>query len=233
MTHDGPQTLTVHADTITVVMADDHEIFRDGFRLTLSRTPHIKMIAEAANGEELVELVRLHQPDVVITDIKMPRMDGVAATRKISAGWPTIGIIGLSMFDEEELIIEMLEAGALGYLLKNADKSEVIEAIQTVYMGKSYYCQTATNRLAHAIARSRVNPQVRLQSAAFSDKELEVIRLICEEKTNKDIGDILFVSTRTVEGYRLRIMEKMHVKNTVGMVVFAIQNKLYEPPQAT
>ncbi|TAD81631.1 MAG: DNA-binding response regulator [Bacteroidetes bacterium] len=226
----APPSVAVHAETITVVMADDHEIFRDGFRLTLSRTPHIKMIAEAANGEELVELVRLYQPHVVITDIKMPRMDGVAATRKISAEWPTIGIIGLSMFDEEELILEMLEAGALGYLLKNADKSEVIDAIDTVYMGRSYYCHTASNRLAHAIARSKINPHSKVHLTDFNERDLEVIRMICEEKTNKDIADTLFVSVRTVEGYRLRIMEKMHVKNTVGMVVFAIRNKLYTPP---
>ena len=104
-----------NSNEIRVVMADDHEIFRDGFKLTISRTNNIKLLAAACDGQELIEFVKKHQPDVVITDIKMPKMDGIEAARKISAAWPEIGIIGLSMFDEEDLIIEMLEAGAKGY----------------------------------------------------------------------------------------------------------------------
>ena len=115
---------------IRVVMADDHEIFRDGFRLMLSRDADIHLVGEAANGRQLLELVADLRPHVVITDIKMPIMDGIEATRTIRASFPDVGIIGLSMFDEEDLILEVLEAGALGYLVKNADKEEVIEAIR-------------------------------------------------------------------------------------------------------
>lgn len=214
---------------IRVVMADDHELFRDGFKLTLSRTSDIKLVAEASDGKELLEMVQLHQPDVVITDIKMPRMDGIEAARKISAQWPHIGIIGLSMFDEEELIIEMLEAGAKGYLVKNADKADLIEAIKTVYQQEPYYCKQTSNRLAQMIAKSRHNPYGRKKIASFTEKELEIIHLICEEFTNKEIADKLYLSIRTVEGHRLKILEKMDVKNSIGLVVYAIQHDIFEP----
>lgn len=214
---------------IKVVMADDHEIFRDGFRLILSKQPDIELLAEAKNGLELVEMVRKHQPSIVITDIKMPKMDGIEAARKISAEWPNIGIIGLSMFDEEDLIVEMLEAGAKGYLVKNADKEEVVEAIRTVYDQQPYYCRQTNTRLAQMIAKSRYNPFLAKKKAEFTDKEKEIIQLICQENTNKEIGEKLFLSIRTVEGYRLKILEKMEVKNSVGLVVYAIQHELFKP----
>lgn len=217
------------ADMIRVVMADDHELFRDGFKLTLSRSNEITLVAEACDGRELLEMVQLHQPDVVITDIKMPRMDGIEAAKKISAQWPGIGIIGLSMFDEEDLIIEMLEAGARGYLVKNADKAEVIEAIKAVYENEPYYCRQTSNRLAQMIAKSKHSPFKRKGAVTFTDKELEIIQLICEENTNKEIADRLFISIRTVEGHRLRILEKMEVKNSIGMVIYAMQHELFSP----
>ena len=210
-------------------MADDHEIFRDGFKLTISRTENIKLIASGCDGYELIELVKQHEPDVVITDIKMPRMDGIEAARKISASWPGIGIIGLSMFDEEDLIIEMLEAGAKGYLVKNADKTEVIEAIETVYRDEPFYCKQTSNQLAKMIAKSKHNPYSRKKIVEFTDKELEVIRLICQEYTTKEISEKMFLSSRSVDGYRVKILEKMDVKNSVGLVVYAIQHSLFIP----
>ena len=214
---------------IRVIMADDHEIFRDGFKLTLSRTADIQLIAEAANGRELVELVQLHQPNVVITDINMPLMDGIEATRRISQQWPDIGIIGLSMYDEEDQIVDMLEAGARGYLLKNADKTEVIEAIKSVYNEEPYYCKSTTNKMAGMIAKSKFNPYTKKRKIEFSEKELELIQLVCQEFTNKEIADKMYLSVRTVEGHRLKILEKMQVKNTVGLVVYAIQHNLFDP----
>ena len=214
---------------ITLVMADDHEIFRDGFKLTLSRVPGVQLVAEARDGQELVEMVALHQPQVVITDIKMPIMDGIQATRKIASQWPGIGIIGLSMFDDEELVIDMLEAGARGYLIKNANKVELIEAINTVYNHGTYYCQHTSNTLAQMIGNSKFNPFAKKAKPDFSDKEVEIILLICAENTNKEIGEKLFLSTRTVEGYRQKIFEKLEVKSSVGLVVYAMQNKIFYP----
>jgi DNA-binding NarL/FixJ family response regulator len=215
--------------SIRVVMADDHEIFRDGFKLMLSRNKDIELIAEAENGRDLVELVGTHSPDVVVTDIKMPIMDGIEATRVIKSKHPQIGIIGLSMFDEDDLIIEMLDAGALGYLLKNADKDEVAAAIQAVFRGDHYYCRSTHAKMMQLIAKSRYNPYLKKEKITFTDKEIEVIQLICQEYTNKEIADKINVSVRTIEGYRLRIQERMQVKNTVGLVVYAIKHGIFDP----
>lgn len=214
---------------IKVIIADDHEIFRDGLRLMISKNNNIKLLGEAANGAELVALVKEQQPHVVVTDIKMPMKDGIEATREIKNELPETGIIGFSMFDEDDLIIEMLEAGATGYLLKNADKEEVLEAIETVYHEESFYCKNTSKKLALMIAKSKFHPHIKKKKPEFNEKEIEVIQHICQELTNKEIAEKLFMSVRTVEGYRLRIQEKMNVKNTVGLVIYAIQHNLFVP----
>lgn len=209
---------------IKLIIADDHEIFRDGFKLMLSKFPEIILVGEAGNGRELMELAEQLNPDVILTDIKMPVMDGIEATKKIAELYPDKGIIGLSMYDDDELIIEMLEAGAKGYLIKNAGKDQIIEAIKTVYNDEPYYCKTTSHKLTQMIAKSRFNPYKKTAKAEFSEREKEIIDYICHELTNKEIGDKLFISVRTVEGHRLKILEKMNVKNTVGLVVYAIKN---------
>jgi DNA-binding NarL/FixJ family response regulator len=211
---------------IRVIICDDHEIFRDGLALMLSRQKDIVLCAEAGNGRELIELTTQHQPDVIITDIKMPLMDGIQATKHISKQFPNVRIIALSMFDEETLIVDMLEAGARGYLLKNADKQEILDAIETVYEEKNYYCHHTSARLANMIVKSNFNPFKKKDPVTFNERELDVIRLICQQYTAKEIGDRLFLSPRTVEGYRTRILEKMNAKNTVGVVVFALKHDL-------
>lgn len=211
---------------IRILIADDHEIFRDGFKLMLSKRSEIQLLGEAENGRELVRLVKAHQPDVVITDIKMPLLDGIEASRLISSEFSDIGIIGLSMFDEDDLIVDMLEAGAKGFLLKNSGKDQIIEAIHTVYDGNPYYCKSTSNKLTKMIAKSRFNPYVKKKKVEFSERENEIIRMIVQEMTNKEIAERLFLSVRTVEGYRLAIMEKMEVKNTVGIVIYAIKQGL-------
>ena len=217
--------------TIKLIIADDHEIFRDGLKLMLARQDEIELIGEADNGKDLLELVEKQHPDVVLTDIKMPIMDGIEATRILSEKYPDLGIIGLSMFNEDNLIIDMLEAGAKGYLLKNADKKEVLEAIKTVYQQDNYYCRQTSSKLAQMIAKSKFNPFAQKNRTEFSDREKEIIALICQEFTNKEIGEKLFLSSRTVEGYRMKILEKMNVKNTVGIVVYAMKHGLYISPQ--
>lgn len=214
------------APTINIVMADDHEIFRDGFRLLFSRQTDIVLLAEAENGKELIELVRTHQPDIVITDIKMPILDGIETTKQIAAEFPGTGIIGLSMYDEDDLIVDMLEAGARGFLLKNAGKEQIKEAIKTVYEGDPYYCKTTSNRLTQMIAKSKFNPYKSNPAIEFTEREKEIIVLISKELSNKEIAETLFLSARTVEGHRQNIMDKMDVKNTVGLVIYAIKKGL-------
>jgi DNA-binding NarL/FixJ family response regulator len=216
------------ATPVRIILADDHEIFRDGFKVMIKKQPTVQIIAEASNGEELIALTHQLNPDVVVTDIKMPKLDGIEATKRLTKDFPHIGIIALSMFDEENLIVDMLEAGAKGYLLKNAHKDEIIEAIHTVNMGHTYYCDDTSSKLAQMIARSSFKPSLKSTKLEFSEKEFAVIRFICQEMSNKEIAYHLNLSIRTIEGYRDRILEKIGAKNAAGIVVYAIKNNIYK-----
>jgi len=215
-------------DQISIVIADDHEIFRDGFRIMVKKHPEIKISGEAENGKELIELVEELKPDVILTDIKMPKMDGIDATKQLVKKDPEIKIIALSMFDEDNLIIDILEAGARGYLLKNANKEEIVEAIKMVNNGQTYYCKHTSGKLVQMIAKSKFNPYKKTPKPNFSDREIEIITLICDQFSNKEIATRLNLSVRTIEGYREKIQEKTNAKNSAGIVIFAIKNKLYE-----
>jgi len=213
---------------IRIVLADDHEIFRDGFNVMLKKQNHIKLVGEASNGMELVEITGRLMPDVILTDIKMPKLDGIEATKLITAKFPGVNIIALSMFDDDNLIIDMLEAGAKGYLLKSAHKNEIIEAVKTVYRHETYYCKSTSNKLVQMIAQSRFNPYKQTKKQEFTQKEIEVIRLICQEASNKEIASKLFLSVRTIEGYREKIQERIKAKNTAGIVIYAIKTGIYK-----
>ena len=214
---------------IRIILADDHEIFRDGFKSMLRKQPSIEMIGEAANGDELVRLTRQLLPDVVVTDIKMPKMDGLEATKILSKEFPLMGIIALSMIDEESQIVDMMEAGAKGYLLKNAHKNEIVNAISAVYEGEVYYCDETSAKLSRMIAANERIPFIRKkEKIEFSDREIDVILLICDQLTNKEIASRLNLSIRTIEGYRDRIQEKIGARNSAGIVVYAIKNNIYQ-----
>ena len=211
---------------IRLAIADDHEIFRDGLALMLSKQDTVVLTGQAGDGEELIKVVAETQPDVVLTDVKMPRLGGIAASRILLQRFPNLKIIALSMFDEEDLIVEMLETGARGYLLKNADKKEILEAILTVYEGSIFYCKHTSARLASMIVKSKFDAHKKPQEPLFNDREKEIIRLICRQHTAQEIGGLLYLSKRTVEGYRTRLLEKMEVKNTAGVVIFALKHHL-------
>lgn len=212
---------------IRIVLADDHEIFRDGFNGILKKQDDIKLVGEASNGEELIAVAQRCQPDVILTDIRMPVMDGISATRILSEKLPQANVIALSMFNDDNLVLDMMEAGAKGYLLKNAHKTEILEAIKAVYNQEIYYCRHTSDKLIKMMAQSRAFPGRKSLRLEFSEKELTVIKLICEQHSNKEIAEMMHSSIRTVEGYRLKIQEKMKVRNSAGIVVFAIKHKLY------
>lgn len=220
--------MTKKPTAINILIADDHELFRDGFRVMIKKFPEINIAGEAENGEQLLELVEQLKPDVILTDIKMPKVDGIAATRLLTSRQQSANIIALSMFDEENLIIDMLEAGAKGYLLKNAHKDEIIQAIKTVHSGKTYYCNHTSTRLMEMIAKSRFFPARLKEKPSFTPRETAIIQLICEQLSNKEIAERLQLSIRTIEGHREKIQEKMDVRNTAGIVVYAIKEGIYE-----
>lgn len=212
---------------ITVLIADDHEVFRDGLKLMLRKEKDFSLVGEAANGEMLVEMAMKLQPQVILTDIKMPLMDGIAATQMIVSRRIKSNVLALSMYDDNELILEMLECGAKGYLQKNAGKEQICEAIRTVATGSNYYCNSTGTKLTQLLIKSeKFNPHRNNGKIEFTERELEAIRLICQNFSSKEIADKMFLSDRTVEGIKGKILEKTGASNTVGIVIYAAKNKL-------
>ncbi|RYY98457.1 MAG: response regulator transcription factor [Chitinophagaceae bacterium] len=218
----------INSTPIRLLIADDHEIFRDGVRAMLKKQKHLELSGEAANGEQLLARAEELQPDVVITDIRMPGTDGIAATRRLQELMPGVAVIALSMYDEEHLIVEMLEAGARGYLLKNAPKEEIVQAIETVFNGDVYFCRATSPRLAELIAKSSYNPFRKRSASELNEREKEIVRLICQQLSSREIAEKLHISHRTVEAYRDRLLDKIGARNVAGLVVFAIRNGIYK-----
>lgn len=214
--------------SVRVAIADDHEPFRIGLMTMIGRSPGIQFVADATNGKELLSQLRETKPDVVFADIAMPVMDGIELTRQLAIHAPGINVIALSMFNDDHLIVDVLNAGAKGYLIKNASKQEMLDAIQAVYYNQTYYCRSTSIKLARLIANKIYDPNHKVEKEIFSPREIEIIQLICQEMTNKEIGDKLCLSSRTVEGYRQKIADKTNSKTTAGIVIYAIRNGIYK-----
>jgi DNA-binding NarL/FixJ family response regulator len=183
------------------------------------------VIGEAANGQELVRRSIELTPDIVLTDIAMPVMDGAVAIKEITRRKLGCRVIVLSAHGREEPILKMLEAGALGYVLKTAEAEEISEAIRTVYNNKPYFCREITEKLTEIVSR---NYQMPTQAEiCFTDREKEIIRLICRECTSKEIAATLHLSKRTVEGHRTRIMDKVGAKSIAGIITYALEKGIY------
>jgi DNA-binding NarL/FixJ family response regulator len=216
------------ADSIRIVIADDHPIFRDGFRLLLKDQQEVQLVGEAANGKDLIRIVSREKPDVVVTDIKMPEVEGIAACRHIKKEFPSIQVIALSMFNEDHLIIEMLEAGASGYILKNTNQEELLTAVKAVHEGNTFYSDATSKKLQRLIGKSKFDPYKNAKYKRLSEREIDVLRLICEQLSTKEIAGILNLSIRTVESHREHIQEKTGSRNLVGMAIYAIKHGIYE-----
>jgi len=214
---------------IRILIADDHPIFRDGFKLHLKKLKqhNILFVAEAGDGKELTHLTTQYNPDIVITDIQMPIMNGIEATRLIKNSHPHIQIIALSMFNEEDLVVDMLEAGASGYLLKNTSCSELHKAIQIIMQGGVYFTPETAVHLNRTIKRSiqRKNNEKKIH---LSGRELEIIQMICKGKINKEMAADLRLSIRTIEGYRENIYEKTDTRSAVEVAIYAIKQNLID-----
>ena len=214
-------------EKIKVIIADDHEIYRDGLLNFLNRVSGIKVLAAAENGLELVSMVRQYTPDIVLTDLRMPGLDGISVIRLIAGLGQPIRQIAISTYDDRQLIGEALEAGAMGYLVKNADKKEIIKAIRMVYQGHFYHCITTSSRIIQTITDSRYNSLISAQNRLFEPREKDIIQMICRENSSKEIAKKMNLSERNVDGILRRIMEKMNVHSLEGLICYAIQNKLF------
>ncbi|MBL7710757.1 MAG: response regulator transcription factor [Chitinophagaceae bacterium] len=211
---------------IKIAIADDHEIFREGFKLLLRDQNEVQLVGEAEHGRELLKVLEEAKPDVVIVDIKMPVLDGVDACKAIRKKFPDVQVIALSMFNEDSLIVDMLEAGAKGYLLKNTNKQELLTAVRAVYEGNTYYCSATSEKLTRMIADSKFNPYRNQPIVRFTPRELDIIKLMCQQYTSKEIASKLTLSIRTVESHREKLQEKTGAKNAIGIVIYAIKHDL-------
>jgi len=209
---------------IRIIIADDHQLFRNGLKILLNSFPEFEVTGEASNGKEFLELLKTVQADIALMDINMPEMDGIEATRKGIKINPSVSVIALSMYGEEEYYYKMVDAGAKGFLLKDSDISEVKEAILTVVKGGSYFSQEL---LYHVIQKIKHREQ-ETKSANLSKREREILAKICEGLSNQEIAEALFISKRTVDKHRANLLGKTNSKNTASLILFAIKNKLIE-----
>jgi DNA-binding NarL/FixJ family response regulator len=193
---------------IKIAIADDYKIFREGLKVSLTLDNDIEILHEADNGEDLISNIEKNQPHIVLMDLKMPIMDGMEATQIIRKKYPDIKVLVVSMYDDDKFIIHLMEIGANGYLLKNAEPDEIRRAIHSVFEN-GYYFNDLVNKalLKKLVIRNNIKPSFK-ENVELSERELEVLKLICEEKTAAEIGKEIYLSPRSVEGIRQRLIEK-------------------------
>ncbi|MFQ5857358.1 MAG: response regulator [Anaerolineae bacterium] len=212
--------------SITVFLADDHAVVRDGLRFLLEAQPDISVIGDAANGRDAVRLVAQLCPDVVIMDIAMPELNGIEAARKIGEVCPSTQVIILSMHSTTEHIFRALQAGARGYLLKESAGIEVVNAVRAVHAGHRYLSPKISDGLIDDYVRQREAAGAKSPLARLSPREREVLQLVVEGKSSAEIADMLSLSLKTIETYRSRLMRKLGISDLPGLVKFAIQHGL-------
>jgi DNA-binding NarL/FixJ family response regulator len=208
---------------IKVVVADDHKIFRQGFISILNAQKGIRVIAEAENGKELIKIARKTKPDLVITDIKMPVMNGLEASQYITSHFPLMRIIALTMFNDDQLMTEMFRVGISDCLFKNADISEVVEMIYKNAFKKTTFVSKRFNAF---FLRQALN--IRNKKKPLTEKQIEIVKLICGEYTSKEIAIQLRLSERTVEEHRHNIQQKIGTRNIVGVILYAVKKGIFK-----
>lgn len=211
-------------DKIKIILVDDHQMFRDGVKSVLNDEKNIDIIGEVGTGGDLYELLKLQKPDLIITDISLPGISGVEIAKYISENYPEIKILILSMHSNEEFIIRALSVGANGYLPKDTSMNELLDAINTIYMGENYFNKDISNTILKSIINKSKDEKG--NGKCLTKREKEVIALVVEGLSNKEIAEKLFISVRTVDSHKNNIMQKLNLKSSVELVKYAIKNKL-------
>ena len=220
---------TESGGVIKVIIADDHVLYRVGVKTALSAKKDIKVIAEVDNGFHLLNLLKAVQPDVILLDIQMPIMDGIATLPELKKLYPNIKIIMLTMMDDQKMIRKLMDLGANSYLLKTSDSEIIYEAIKTCYE-QDFYLSSLTNKPLLNNLRQKIPSSIKTQqeNVILSEKEIAVLRLICEEKSTREIAEALKLSPRTIEAIRDRLKTKTGAKSTTGLIMYAVKNNLLD-----
>lgn len=211
---------------IKVAIADDHALFRAGVKTALSVRKDIEMIAEADNGMQLLNLLKHVEPDVILLDIQMPIMDGIATLPEIRKLYPDVRVIILSMHNDHSMISKLMEVGANSFLTKNSDSETIYQAIKTCYESEFFFNEL-TNKALLSGLRTKKNDHSP-EDVQLSEKEVRILKLMCEEKTTKEIADIVDISPRTVEAIRDKLKTKTGAKSMAGLVMYAVKNGILE-----
>lgn len=213
---------------IKLFIVDDHKMIREGLKSFLAEQVDFEIVAEAENGIDCLNQLEAIKPDVVLTDLNMPEMDGLELTKNIKEKYPDIKVIALTMMGESQHIKQMLSDGAMGYLLKDCSEEELIKAIKNVYNDGTYYSPEVTNIILNNIRKIKPVASKVVAEMPLTEREKEVLYLILKEKSNKEIADDLFVSVRTVDAHKRNLLDKTGSKNVAGLVLYAIDRKLFE-----
>ncbi len=212
-------------EKLKIFIVDDHEFFRNGLKMVINRLKYAKVTGEAVNGKEFLELLPKDEPDIVLIDIQMPLMNGIDATRAALEEYPYLKIVALTMFDDEEYVQSMIDAGAKGFLLKNITKDILDQALQAIQSGKNYYSPELFEFFTKKVVRE---PRSDEEDIQFTRREKEILQLICDGLSNKEIADKLFISERTVVGHKSNLLAKTNCKSSVGLLSYAIKHRLVE-----
>jgi DNA-binding NarL/FixJ family response regulator len=209
---------------IKIIIADDHQMFIDGIKSLLVNEKGIKLVGEALNGKEVLSLLDKEKADIVLLDVNMPEMDGIEATKQIRQRYPLVKILMLTMYNNQEFVFGLMNAGASGYILKNTGKAELLEAIKSVNEGKTFYSKEVTETILQNFTKKP--EEQRVEAAHLTEREKDVLKLIAQEYNTQEIAAKLFISTNTVETHRKNLLSKLQAKNIAGLVKFAIQTGL-------
>ncbi|MBA4697557.1 MAG: response regulator [Legionella sp.] len=214
---------------IKVLIVDDHALVRMGIRRLLDDLPDVEVIADAESGEQALALAKAHHPEVVLLDMKMPGMDGLEVTRRLRRSYPSIKIIAVTALSSEPMPLCVLRLGAMGYVTKESGAEEMAKAIRTVVRGEKYLsAEMAQKMMINRLDGTSDDSPFEL----LSDRETQVMLMICRGMTAQDIAERLFLSAKTVNGYRYRIFEKLHIKNDVELIFLAIKHQIIEQPHS-
>lgn len=214
--------------TLKVIIADDHVLFRAGVKTALSLKKDVRIIGEADNGQQLLHLLKHLLPDVILLDIQMPIMDGITTLPEIKKLYPDIRIIMLTMHNDHSMISKLMELGANAYLTKNSDSEVIYEAIKTCYANEYYFNDLTNKALLDGLRTKRQADAFTPTEVKLTDKEKHILKLMCEEKSTKEIADMVDLSPRTVEAIRDKLKSKTGVKSMAGLVMYAVKSGIIE-----